>query len=196
MRVKLDAVMNDTAVSIAGRSASGTTRSVVGVRRDRVRARQNRALRRSAFDISSLNITKTVNKTIRLIRTVFSGYFIKKHYVEFPRIIRPNVVCPRLTDDYCIKQKWARVRLDGRGSFWKLLRWGSKPLLWADGGGVITFFDHFFSFFEIFIILSPQFEIFMGYPHRKPYQIFMMGDQFKDTSHHTPCAHLWYKEFE
>ena len=62
------------------------------------------------------------------------------------------------------------------------------------------FFDQIFpfhemlaNFFAIFIILSPQFEIFMGVPpHRKPFKIFMMGGQFKvqdgGTPHHPPLC--------
>ena len=73
------------------------------------------------------------------------------------------------------------------------------------GGGMVggkqivrSFFSllqNFADFFAIFIILSPQFEIFMGVPsHCKPLKIFMMGGHFKvhdgGTPHHPPCAHL------
>ena len=62
---------------------------------------------------------------------------------------------------------------DGQGAGWTVGGnfyaggGGSKPF--DGGGGVNNFLDHFFpfhkmlaNFFAIFIILSPQFEIFMG----------------------------------
>ena len=86
-------------------------------------------------------------------------------------------------------------------------RWGGQSHFYGGGmvRGVKKFSIIFFPFYEIlanfsaiFIILSFQFEIFMGVPpHRKPFKIFMMGGQFKvhdgGTPHHPPCAHLCWK---
>ena len=72
-------------------------------------------------------------------------------------------------------QKWARVRLDGGGVILEIFTVGgggqSHFMVGGWWGSKKNFFDHFFPFYKtlakfsaIFIILSPQFEIFMGVP--------------------------------
>ena len=73
-------------------------------------------------------------------------------------------------------------------------RWGVNFGNFYGGGGKIFFiifsflrhFADFFAIFAIFIILSFQFEIFMGSPHRQLIKIFMMGGQFKVHDGGTP----------
>ena len=65
-----------------------------------------------------------------------------------------------------------------------------------EGGGQKMFWSFFrfckvlVNFFAIFKIVSPHFEICMGYIHqRKPFKIYMMVGQLKFTLG-VPCAHL------